>query len=702
MLRREPKDLKRRRFGNQGKAWLTVETTEEGNAYLRELSLGGDSDLEVDDLVAALDDHYGIVDGLDHDLIGRILEQARREPEREYFGKRDLLVASDVPARHPVDGRIDYKFLSMMTRKGDPPYRDVRAALKETQLRSVLARDLTVIPARPGDELATKVPPAEGADGRDIFGNTTVRVASPRDVQLRGGTNVDIDGDVAIARTFGYVCVMNGIISVISPIWVSPDRLEAHYIHFPHATPQVVPHTDWVLDLLETLEFTVQPAERTLAALIRNLAESGSKRRNYLLVRGRPPSPGRDAYLECSFAAEGVQEAVMTDGKVDVEALRSAVSVKQGQLIATVVPPAPGEHGADLFGNEIESEPGQPVTFEAGENVFTEEEDGAVKFFYAKIDGNAHINDTTLSVHSVLRVDGDVDAASGDIVAGQDVEISGSVREGAKINAAGSVTVLGVVEGGAAVSAKGDILIAQGVLGQDTKIIALGNVETKFVRDSSIMAREDVTIADHCHNANVRAGRELTVQSGASDRGGSIVGGTVQATTRLTADVVGSATSAGTVVGIASDITVEARLKKATDQVEFCDANILRMFRTLGIQSLDAKVVEALLKRTPPWRKQPVVQLIMKLRELVTFREDALKQMEAIQDEKNGLLDQAEVVIGNRIYADSVVDIGFNKMKLTEDVENAVFSLAGNGVVWETNFEIDDEDQVAPVDEDAS
>jgi hypothetical protein len=84
----------------------------------------------------------------------------------------------------------------------------------------------------------------------------------------------------------------------------------------------------------------------------------------------------------------------------------------------------------------------------------------------------------------------------------------------------------------------------------------------------------------------------------------------VHATTRSKADTVGSPTSSGTVVGIATDIAVEAKLKKAKERVEFCDNNILRMFRTLGIQSLDAPIVEMLLKRTPPWRKQSMVELI--------------------------------------------------------------------------------------------
>jgi uncharacterized protein (DUF342 family) len=194
------------------------------------------------------------------------------------------------------------------------------------------------------------------------------------------------------------------------------------------------------------------------------------------------------------------------------------------------------------------------------------------------------------------------------------------------------------------------------------------------------MAKEDITIGDHCHNANLRAGRELTVESGDSDRGGTIIGGQVHATTRLKADFVGSATGAGTIVGIASDIAVEARLKKATDQVEFCDNNILRMFRTLGIQGLDTRTVEALLKRTPPWRKQPVVQLIVKLQELVSFRERSLGKMEGIQEEKSSLLDNAEVEITMKVFADSTIDIGFNKLPVAEDIEKAIFFLDGSTI----------------------
>ena len=116
MLWKQDKSGKRRRFGERHKAWLTVETTTEGNAYLRGLYLGGDTSLETEKVIAALDDHYGIVDGIDRSLLDRILAQARREPEREYFNKQDLLIASNIVPRPPVDGYIEYKFLKNMSR----------------------------------------------------------------------------------------------------------------------------------------------------------------------------------------------------------------------------------------------------------------------------------------------------------------------------------------------------------------------------------------------------------------------------------------------------------------------------------------------------------------------------------------------------------------------------------------------------------
>jgi uncharacterized protein (DUF342 family) len=174
MLRKQDNG-KRRKFGDNGKAWLTVETTEEGNAYLREFFLGGDSEIDVDDIVTALDDHYGIVAGVDRGFIGRILTQALKEPEREYFGKKDLLIASDVALVKPVDGHVEHKFLKMVTRKSELPYREMRAAIKQTALKSVLANEIAVVAARPGDELAVKIPPRDGVDGRDMFGNTTIK-----------------------------------------------------------------------------------------------------------------------------------------------------------------------------------------------------------------------------------------------------------------------------------------------------------------------------------------------------------------------------------------------------------------------------------------------------------------------------------------------------------------------------------------------
>jgi hypothetical protein len=138
MLRKQDSGGKRRKFGSNRKAWLTVEATDEGKAYLREFFLGGDPDIAVGDIVKALDDHYGIVNGVDNAFIGRILDQAHKEPEREYFGKKDLLIASDVQPVKPVDGHVEHRFLKMMTRKGDLPYRETRAALKQTELKNVM------------------------------------------------------------------------------------------------------------------------------------------------------------------------------------------------------------------------------------------------------------------------------------------------------------------------------------------------------------------------------------------------------------------------------------------------------------------------------------------------------------------------------------------------------------------------------------
>lgn len=118
--------------------------------------------------------------------------------------------------------------------------------------------------------------------------------------------------------------------------------------------------------------------------------------------------------------------------------------------------------------------------------------------FHSQIDGHAKIEEGTLSVQPVLRIFGDVDANTGHITAKHDVHISGSVSPGYEIKSGGSVFIGGKVEESTKIHAQGNVIAAEGVFGSETKVVAFGNVETRCMQQSSILARGNISVATSC------------------------------------------------------------------------------------------------------------------------------------------------------------------------------------------------------------
>ena len=55
----------RKRFGKRGRAWINIEVVENGRfAFLRELCFGGDTSLGKSDILKVMNEHFGIVSGI--------------------------------------------------------------------------------------------------------------------------------------------------------------------------------------------------------------------------------------------------------------------------------------------------------------------------------------------------------------------------------------------------------------------------------------------------------------------------------------------------------------------------------------------------------------------------------------------------------------------------------------------------------------
>ena len=402
-------------------------------------------------------------------------------------------------------------------------------------------------------------------------------------------------------------------------------------------------------------------------------------KRSVCIARGSAAVAGEDGHVKFTVDPEKWAAKILEDGTVDLRERNVAVSVKADQLLGEVVPATQGQPGMDLSGEEIPTTDGEECKFTAGENV-REEREGEVVKFYSQIDGNVQVVGDSIQVNPVFIVNGDVNYEIGNIDAAKDVQVSGSVCSGFSVKAGGTVTVSGMIESGAAVNARGDILVSQGIVGDTTKVVALGNVETKFIQNSAVMAGGDIVVGSYVFSARARAGGRIVVNTGGGDRGGSIVGGEVIATNGIESKLIGSASADRTLVGIGANPEDAARLGKLRKAIELCDSNIVRLMRTLGLQSVDADRIKEMIQKAAPARRQFLIDAVKKLNELVAAREKSWKMQQELRDEVAEILGKAQIKATGKVFADVDIQMGESAVTVSEDIERPLFLMTPDGI----------------------
>ena len=235
---------------------------------------------------------------------------------------------------------------------GDARSARLKAALARADIEAVLA-DLEGAPAvAPGEQLALG----------DMFGaHALTHPAS----QIREGDNVRRAGDALVSEIYGYACLLDGELSVISPLWTSPDFVEAHFIHCPRQGPKTPLVREWVDQLPALADVSYGIGEAEIARLL-DVArdETPSAASSFLVASGKQAIFGEAARLQCTFDPDKWAGEHLPDGRVDFRERNAFEGVKKGQLLAEIVPAGKAIAGIDLRGGEI------PAPADTGTQVF--------------------------------------------------------------------------------------------------------------------------------------------------------------------------------------------------------------------------------------------------------------------------------------------------------------------------------------------
>ncbi|OWA36620.1 hypothetical protein B9G55_00620 [Saccharibacillus sp. O16] len=192
----------------------------------------------------------------------------------------------------------------------------------------------------------------------------------------------------------------------------------------------------------------------------------------FVIAEGAPAMQGADGSFEITFQTETrrVSPKSREDGTIDYRETVEFPTVAEGQVLVRTLPAKPGRPGRDIMDRPILPRQVQAITLAAGEGVAVSE-DG--RRAVALRQGMPRIKQQGFRIHlSVLpklEHRGDVDLKSGNIRFRGDVEISGAVQSGMKIEAFGSILVRGSI-GSATLDASYSLVASGSLIGSQVNV----------------------------------------------------------------------------------------------------------------------------------------------------------------------------------------------------------------------------------------
>ena len=154
---------------------------------------------------------------------------------------------------------------------------------------------------RKGD-LVAELKHAEIELGCDVFGEE-VNLEGHGGMSLDVGDNVTLseDGTKATADLYGYAGLLASLVTVVPPIWMSSDHMEARFIFYSSRRAPPVPTEEDLNELLEMKWIEYGVMEKQIELICQRLEEKQALPITVPLAQGSPEIHGGDAQIKYSF-----------------------------------------------------------------------------------------------------------------------------------------------------------------------------------------------------------------------------------------------------------------------------------------------------------------------------------------------------------------------------------------------------------------
>lgn len=413
-------------------------------------------------------------------------------------------------------------------------------------------------------------------------------------------------------------------------------------------------------DFLKDLRFRNITYGIQMMTLQEHFMSEGNYCTDILVAKGKDAVQGTDARIEYCFNTDPHRRPLQKeDGSVDYFHLSTINHCRKGDVLARIIPENPGVKGHDIYGKPIAPREVKRQTLKFGRNIELSEDKLCIR---SMVDGHVTLVDDKVFVSDVFEVK-DVDVSTGNIEFDGSVEISGYVAANFEVKAGGNVIVNGLVEG-ARIIAGGNIIIAKGMNGMGKGYLkAGGDIVVKFLENTRAVAGGYVEAQAILHS-RVSAGTEVRVDG----RKGMIVGGYVQAASKITGKVIGASMGASTILEVGVNPLIKtqySRMQKAiadnTKTIKNAEV-ILENFKEKikkGVQYNEGQL--KYMKSVASLVQEKTAEM-----EQMNLRLEKIRMMMEIQK-------QAEVVINDQIYPGTTIIIGDASKTIQNDYHYCKF-----------------------------
>ena len=252
-----------------------------------------------------------------------------------------------------------------------------------------------------------------------------------------------------------------------------------------------------------------------------------------VVAEGTHVKDGADGRFDFLFDTETKKKPrILPDGSVDYGTLSDIPTVQEGAIIARYTPATQGTEGKDLFGKVLPARNGRDLPELKGKGFCVSEDK---RSYMATASGRIELENGRITIKNFLEVKEDVNLLTGDIRFDGDVLIHGSVSEGRRVEAGGTLTIEGSVEA-CELYAGMDIVITRGMQGGGRgRVECRGSLSGRFFEQAVLKAGKNVS-ANSILNCQVEAGEDIVI----AGRQGVILGGTVYAGRSIEVSSVGN------------------------------------------------------------------------------------------------------------------------------------------------------------------